>query len=210
MADTIDQLDETFPTNSDLLSVGPADLRDIKNAVKGTFSALGAAGGVVTPSAVELNHVSGVTSSIQGQLDAKLGPIQWERKFIPDIVATPVETHFMIKDTKNLMSIQDGANTTTMQCVLPDTAASTDGDIIFIILGSIPSIFNFRVDGFSSQNMRFLVNNSLDPAFNTWVSSLSLLSINSFPWPYFMCTYSSHYGQWVVRVLNGGTVNTWQ
>jgi hypothetical protein len=69
-ASFLSQLDATYPASGDLKSEGDNHLRLIKSAVKATFPNLTAA--AVTPSTTELNCVTGVTSSIQTQLNAEI------------------------------------------------------------------------------------------------------------------------------------------
>ncbi len=56
------------PASSDAVSAGDDHIRGIKSAIKTTFPNIS---GAVTPTHAELNHVDGVTSAIQTQLDAK-------------------------------------------------------------------------------------------------------------------------------------------
>jgi hypothetical protein len=60
--------DTAKPPNSDPKSEGAANFRQVKTALKNAF---GNVTGAVTASHTELNFVDGVTSAIQGQLDAK-------------------------------------------------------------------------------------------------------------------------------------------
>ena len=64
----INTLDATNPTATDPKNQGDDHLRLIKSAVKATFPNVA---GAVTPTHAELNHVAGVTSAIQTQLNAK-------------------------------------------------------------------------------------------------------------------------------------------
>lgn len=61
-------LNTTIPTASDFVSEGDDNFRQIKTMEKTTW---GNVNGAVTASHTELNHVTGVTSSIQTQLNAK-------------------------------------------------------------------------------------------------------------------------------------------
>jgi hypothetical protein len=67
-ATTINQLDPTLPLFGDPKSEGDDHIRLVKSTVKATFPNVT---GVVTPTHTELNRVAGVTSGLQGQLDAK-------------------------------------------------------------------------------------------------------------------------------------------
>jgi hypothetical protein len=69
IAPFINSLDPINPTNSDPIKQGDDHIRLIKQAVKSTFPNITAA---VTPTAIELNYVDGVTSAIQTQLNSKL------------------------------------------------------------------------------------------------------------------------------------------
>lgn len=66
----IDGLVVTNPPSSDQKSQGDDHLRLLKSTIKATFPNIT---GAVNPTHTELNHVDGVTSPIQTQLDAKLG-----------------------------------------------------------------------------------------------------------------------------------------
>lgn len=65
----ISQLDATYPASGDAKSEGDNHLRLIKSAVKATWPNLTAT--PVTTTSAELNYVTGVTSSIQGQINSK-------------------------------------------------------------------------------------------------------------------------------------------
>jgi hypothetical protein len=66
----ISQLNATYPASGDLKSEGDDHMRLIKSAVKATFPNLTASS--VTASTVELNYVTGATSSIQGQINTEI------------------------------------------------------------------------------------------------------------------------------------------
>lgn len=68
VANFISDLVASNPTGSDNASTADDHCRLIKSAVKNTFPNVA---GAVTPTHTELNHVDGVTSAIQVQLDAK-------------------------------------------------------------------------------------------------------------------------------------------
>lgn len=61
-------LNTTIPTASDFVSEGDDNFRQVKTCLKTTF---GNVNGPVTASHTELNYVTGVTSAIQTQMDAK-------------------------------------------------------------------------------------------------------------------------------------------
>jgi hypothetical protein len=61
-------LNAANPTGTDPKSQGDDHIRLLKSALKNSFPNVA---GAVTPSHTELNHVDGVTSAIQTQLDAK-------------------------------------------------------------------------------------------------------------------------------------------
>ena len=63
----ISDLVATNPTGSDQKAQGDDHIRLIKSTVKATFPNIS---GAVTPTHTELNFVDGVTSAIQGQIDA--------------------------------------------------------------------------------------------------------------------------------------------
>lgn len=65
----ISQLVATNPTSSDSKTQGDDHIRLMKAVLQAQFPNLGAA--AVTPTAVELNYVDGVTSAIQAQIDLK-------------------------------------------------------------------------------------------------------------------------------------------
>lgn len=67
-ASFINSLVVTNPTNTDPKSEGAAQFRLIKGAVKATFPNIT---GIVTPTQTELNYVTGITSSVQAQLNAE-------------------------------------------------------------------------------------------------------------------------------------------
>lgn len=64
---TIDSLVRTNPVGADGKSFGDDHLRGIKNVILNTFANIS---GTVTPTDAELNHVTGVTSNVQAQIDA--------------------------------------------------------------------------------------------------------------------------------------------
>src|SRR3990172_5904442 len=64
----ISDLTVTNPTATDPRSEGDDHIRLLKTTIKNTFPNVNAA---VTPTDEELNFVGGVTSAIQGQLNAK-------------------------------------------------------------------------------------------------------------------------------------------
>lgn len=64
----ISSLDSSNPTPSDQKSQGDDHIRLLKSTIKATFPNVS---GAVTPAHTELNYVDGVTSAIQGQIDAK-------------------------------------------------------------------------------------------------------------------------------------------
>jgi hypothetical protein len=64
----ISQLVDTYPTGADNKNQGDNHLRMIKAVLQAQFPNLTAA--AITATVVELNHVDGVTSSIQTQLDS--------------------------------------------------------------------------------------------------------------------------------------------
>lgn len=64
----IHQLDQTLPTNVDLISEGDDHIRLGKRVVKNTFPNVT---GAVMPTHVEMNYLTGVTSSIQTQINTK-------------------------------------------------------------------------------------------------------------------------------------------
>ena len=64
----IHQLDQSLPTNADLISEGDDHLRKIKSTVKNTFPNIT---GAVTATQTEINHLSGVTSALQTQISAR-------------------------------------------------------------------------------------------------------------------------------------------
>lgn len=64
----ISDLNATYPTNSDAKSEGDDHLRLIKSTVKATFPNVA---GAVSATHTQLNYVTGVTSAIQTQIDAK-------------------------------------------------------------------------------------------------------------------------------------------
>lgn len=64
----IDSLNTAWPLGTDAKSAGDDHIRLIKATIKATFPNLT---GPVTPTQAELNHVAGVTSAIQTQLNAK-------------------------------------------------------------------------------------------------------------------------------------------
>ena len=66
----ISDLVATNPVGSDNISDGDAHIRNLKSAIKATFPNVS---GAVTPTHTELNYVTGVTSSIQAQLNALSG-----------------------------------------------------------------------------------------------------------------------------------------
>lgn len=68
-ASYISQLDTTLPTAADLISEGDDHIRLIKTALKTQFPNFGTA--AITASAAEVNYSVGVTSGIQGQINAK-------------------------------------------------------------------------------------------------------------------------------------------
>lgn len=67
----VSQLDATLPAAGDQKSEGDDHFRLIKTVLKTQFPNFGTV--AVTPTAVELNYVAGVTSAIQTQLDGKTG-----------------------------------------------------------------------------------------------------------------------------------------
>lgn len=67
-ASYINQLDSTRPTSSDLKSEGDNHLRLLKVVLQNTLPNIA---GAVTATHTQLNYVTGVTSAIQTQLDAK-------------------------------------------------------------------------------------------------------------------------------------------
>jgi hypothetical protein len=69
-ATTIAALNTALPTAADPKSEGDDNFRHIKTVLKAAFPNVA---GPVAASDVELSYVDGVTSSIQGQLDAKAG-----------------------------------------------------------------------------------------------------------------------------------------
>src|SRR5574340_1042978 len=64
----ISDLVATNPASGDPKSQGDDHLRLLKSTVKATFPNIS---GAVTPTHTELNHVDGVTSPIQAQIDGK-------------------------------------------------------------------------------------------------------------------------------------------
>jgi microcystin-dependent protein len=64
----ISDLVSTNPTSSDGIAQGDDHLRLLKSTIKATFPNVS---GAVTATHTELNYVDGVTSAIQGQIDAK-------------------------------------------------------------------------------------------------------------------------------------------
>ena len=68
-ASYISQLDTTLPTSADLISEGDDHLRLTKTVLKTQFPNFGTT--AIAASAAEVNYSVGVTSTIQGQLDAK-------------------------------------------------------------------------------------------------------------------------------------------
>ena len=68
-ASYINQLNESNPTSSDLKSEGDNHIRLLKSTLKTTFPNVT---GAVTPTHTQLNFVTGVTSSIQDQLNRTL------------------------------------------------------------------------------------------------------------------------------------------
>lgn len=64
----INGLDSANPTASDPKNQGDDHIRLLKSTVKATFPNVS---GAVTPTHTELNYVDGVTSALQGQIDAK-------------------------------------------------------------------------------------------------------------------------------------------
>lgn len=64
----ISDLNAALPASGDPKAEGDDHIRLVKNVAKTTFPNVAAA---VTPTHTELNYVDGVTSAIQGQLDAK-------------------------------------------------------------------------------------------------------------------------------------------
>lgn len=71
-ATNISQLVATSPAGADPISEGAPHIRVVKAAVKGTFPNVT---GAVNPTHTELNHVVGVTSAIQTQLNTKQATI---------------------------------------------------------------------------------------------------------------------------------------
>lgn len=65
----ISQLEPARPAGSDSATYGDDHLRLLKAVLQAQFPHLGSA--AVTPTAVELNYVDGVTSNIQAQFDLK-------------------------------------------------------------------------------------------------------------------------------------------
>lgn len=65
----ISQLDATLPTNTDPKSEGDNHLRLLKSVLKGQFPNFGT--NAINPTAAEVNYLVGVTSGIQGQINAK-------------------------------------------------------------------------------------------------------------------------------------------
>lgn len=65
----VNDLVVTNPTSVDLVKFGDDHLRLIKTCLKNTFPN---ADGAINPSVAEFNHLVGVTSGLQAQLDAKL------------------------------------------------------------------------------------------------------------------------------------------
>ena len=60
--------DTTKPTGSDPKSEGDDNLRHIKKVLKDTFPYIT---GAITPTDAQINYLSGVTSSVQTQINAK-------------------------------------------------------------------------------------------------------------------------------------------
>lgn len=67
-ATNISQLDATLPTGNDLKSEGDNHIRLLKSALKLTWPNVTA---TLNASSVEFNYLTGVTSLIQAQIDAK-------------------------------------------------------------------------------------------------------------------------------------------
>lgn len=65
----ISQLDAALPTNTDPKSEGDNHLRLLKSVLKGQFPNFGT--NAINPTAAEVNYLVGVTSGIQGQINAK-------------------------------------------------------------------------------------------------------------------------------------------
>ena len=93
----ISDLTVTNPTATDPRSEGDDHIRLLKTTIKNTFPNVNAA---VTPTDEELNFVDGVTSALQGQLDAKAS-LAGANTF------TGQQTFAEVKDT--VYTITDGA-----------------------------------------------------------------------------------------------------
>ncbi len=65
----LSSLNEEWPLDTELQKFTDDHLRLTKDALKKSFTDLSSAGGVVTVSATELNHLDGASSNIQSQLD---------------------------------------------------------------------------------------------------------------------------------------------
>ena len=83
----ISDLVPTNPTATDQAQYGDDHLRNIKSALKTTFPNVA---GAVTPSHVEFNYVTGVTSGIQAQFDAHTATLALKATLAsPALTGTP-------------------------------------------------------------------------------------------------------------------------
>lgn len=100
-AQYISQLNPNNPDGGDQLDNGDDHLRVIKGAVKGSLPNIG---GVVTASHTELSYVTGVTSSIQSQLNAKANIAS------PAFTGTPTATTPAQNDDSTRIATTEWAN----------------------------------------------------------------------------------------------------
>lgn len=147
----------TNPVSGDPKSQGDDHIRNMKAAIKATFPAVT---GAVTPTHTELNFVDGVTSAIQGQIDALvLGSY-------PALVLTNVTGNTTLTSNRAY-----SYNTAGLTLTLP--ASPANGDKI--------TIFNMgtNVDCIVGRNARNIMGSAADMTINLPNCAVTLIYVNS-------------------------------
>ncbi len=85
VANTIEQLDETWPLNGDPLAAGASHIRLVKKVLKQTFPGSGGDGyaALIQADETEWGYCAGLTSSIQDQINASSGAMVPTQGVIP-------------------------------------------------------------------------------------------------------------------------------
>ncbi len=191
----LQDLNENWPLPSDLLPEANEHLQNLKKGLHGSFAHIANNGGVVTVEADELNQLSGVTSNVQTQLNAKPNSPVWTTPAF-DSSSDGITQYNLVPNTRILVDLNAGDS--TLRTTLPLIADSSDGDVIEIKSVHLTYVsFGFEIDTQLTEQMRALDSDG------SWRLTQSVIVDPVDNWPHVQCTFQAALGNvWVVRVLD--------